>query len=240
VISGPCAVAPRPRSGRAGGRRGRSRRVRGLPGRAAANVVEGAVEIERRPIASRLIHSTPKRLLSGTGSCPGSRRRTRARSDPDDAQRLPTTAQHGAEAIAHLESVGVGEGLARDHLVGTARLDPATATQMDVVQDRRPDRGSRPTARSRLGETRDVERHLRDDARLDRGYPGIAASPCAAPGARSSAAKTSANGTRRSRRLRLAQRFVASARSRRSRPPQARPARSPPPGRAGARCRAPA
>ena len=133
------------------------------------DVVEGAVEIEGRAQRVAVHPEHAEALVVG--------KQVRALDlvdvlgrdpDPDDAQRLPAPVQHGAQPIADFELVGVGEGLAGDHLVRAARLDPATATQMHVVQDRRAQCRDRhePAGRG-LGQSRNVERHLRDDARLD-------------------------------------------------------------------------
>ena len=90
--SGPCGRRRRGRrSGRAGGR---ARSITSSSRRPGASCSETSLKAPSRsnagPSASRLIHSTPKRLLSGNRFVPLDLVDVLGRDrDPDDAQRLP-------------------------------------------------------------------------------------------------------------------------------------------------------
>ena len=78
--------------------------------------------------------------------------------------------------IAGLQPVRVDEPLAGQHLVGAARLDPAAAAQKQIVDARPPvGRDRDQPAGRRLVELHEIERDVRDDARLDAETPGSAA-----------------------------------------------------------------
>ena len=154
-------------------------RLVGARAQAQGDVVEGAVHVEGR--AHRVAAHPQHAETAVVGEDVGAADLVdvlRRQGDADHAQGLPAAVHDGAEGVADVEVVGGGEGLAGDHLVAPAWLDPAAAPQVQVVEDRHPPFGDRlQAAGGRLGQAGHVEGDVEDDARLHRGDAGDARQP---------------------------------------------------------------
>ena len=121
------------------------------------HVVEGALHVEGRAerVAAHPQHAEAP-VVGEQARRPGSRRRTRARAR---CRRCAAAASGRCSTAPRVsptrESVRAGEGLADQHLVAAARLEPAPAAQVQVVQDRDAPLGDRDQPPGRgLGEAR--------------------------------------------------------------------------------------
>ena len=162
------------------------------------DVVEAALHVERRRQRAAAHPEDAEPPLVRERSRPaGSRRRTRATSaTPTMVSQRRRPLMTAADAIARVEAVRLAEHLARQHLVGSRRIEPAAAPQVHVVQRRPPSLGQRDRAGrspARPGRARRASRRRRRGSTTARrrGSPRCRASRLA--GARLSDANTSAN-----------------------------------------------
>ena len=145
--------------------------------RAQRDVVEAALHVERRGQRA----ADPSRRCRTAGRRERSRRADGVdvlgrQRDADDREPAEPAVDHGADASPGARPCARDERLAGEHLVGRAGLDPAAGAQKRRSTARPPRPGiemRRPVAGSSM--PGDVERDVRDDARLDRPTPGMAA-----------------------------------------------------------------
>ena len=146
------------------------------------------------PSALARIQKTPKRLVPhGDQARADGEDVLRGQRHADDLEAHAAAVHDGRHEVARSDLVGLREGLVDEHLAGAAGLGQPTLAKVQVVQqgaaairDRHepPQRG--------LGEARDVEHHVLDDARIDRADAGESARDAATDkGARSHRANTS-------------------------------------------------
>ena len=103
-------------------------------------------------------------------------------AEAHDPELPPAAVDEGGDTVAGLQAVGVREDLAGDHLVGTARLDPATPPQEHVVETGPPfvRDGDEPSGRGLL-EAGHVQRHVGHHAQIRASHAGDGGDPVSQP-----------------------------------------------------------